>query len=453
MKLSNIKRKFIESYSGNGRTVLTPTGYKEILQVHKTVPYRKFKIVLANGLFLDCAHNHVVIDEAKCEHYAENALGVILQTELGLSEVINVINLEIEEHMYDISIDSDDELYYSNGILSHNSGKSVTSAIYLAHMYNFKRDINIGIVANKGPMAREFLANTKNILIELPVWMQQGSTVWNKGSIENESKMRILTDVPSSDSFRGFTISCLDGDSKVNVYDKKDKCYKTISLAKLHSCCIPSNTITINDRFLIETPQGYNDFIGVQETTNTGLIITHTGGEIRCTKEHLILVNGEFVEAQDLRIGQLIENFEITNIKEDNIAKKYYDPVHVNGDHTYISENITHHNCLVIDEAAYLKSQIWEEFSDAIFPSQSGLAWKKNIILSTANGMNFFYKMVQGARDKSNGMIIHEVDWKDVPRYKSDGTQMTNEEFMNKIVSEKGILHFNQAYANEFNEC
>ena len=199
------------------------------------------------------------------------------------------------------------------GLMGRQSGKTISTAIYLSHQYNFNKDINIGIVANKGPMAREFLANAKNIIIELPIWMQQGTSIWNKGSIENESSMRILTDVPSSDAFRGFTIAIL-----------------------------------------------------------------------------------------------------------------------------------------VMDEAAFIRSTIWGEFADSIFPSQSGLAWKKNIILSTANGMNHFYQMVKGARGGTNGMKIFEVDWKDVPRYKPDGSQMTNEEFQKKIVDKNGIVYFNQNFANEF---
>lgn len=199
------------------------------------------------------------------------------------------------------------------GLMGRQSGKSISTAIYLAHRFNFSKDLNIGIVGNKGAQAREFLANTKNILIELPVWMQQGINVWNKGSIENESKMRILTDVPNSDAFRGYTIAIL-----------------------------------------------------------------------------------------------------------------------------------------VVDECAFIRSTVWEEFADSIFPSQSGLAWKKNIILSTANGMNHFYQMVKGAREEMNGMNIFEVDWKDVPRFNPDGSQMKPEEFQKKIVDKHGLIYFNQNYANEF---
>jgi len=216
-KLSKLTtRKFIESYPGNGRKIRTPTGYVEVLE---------------------CAHNHVVIDECGNEHYACNSGNAVLQTVYGNSSVKSVEDLNVEESMFDISIDSTEEVYYSNGVLSHNSGKTISTGIYLTHLYNFNKDINIGIVANKGPMAREFLANVKNMFSELPIWMQQGTTTWNKGSIESESMTRILTDVPTQDAFRGFTISCLSGNSEVNVYDKIDKKYKTITFAELYETC------------------------------------------------------------------------------------------------------------------------------------------------------------------------------------------------------------------------
>lgn len=234
-------RKFIESYPGNGRKILTQNGYKEIIEVHKTIPYRKFRIILENELFLECAYNHVIIKQDYSEVYAKDSLNSFIITQLGISRVIEVIDLEVEENMYDISIDSQDELYYSNGILSHNSGKSISTGIYLCHQYNFNKELNIGIVANKGAMAREFLSNVKNMFIELPIWMQQGTLVWNQGSIQNESKMRILTDVPSSDSFRGYSVhilvidECISEKETVTVRDKETGEIKTLTVKELYN--------------------------------------------------------------------------------------------------------------------------------------------------------------------------------------------------------------------------
>lgn len=199
------------------------------------------------------------------------------------------------------------------GLMGRQSGKSISTGIYLCHQYNFNKDLNIGIVANKGAMAIEFLSNVKNMFLELPIWMQQGTLVWNQRSVKNESNMRILTDVPSSDSFRGYSI-----------------------------------------------------------------------------------------------------------------------------------------HILVIDENAFIRPNIWDAFADSIFPAQSGLSWKKNISISTANGMNFFYNLVKGAREGVSGTKIFEVDWRDVPRYDTDGSIMEPEKFKEKIVKKYGVIYFEQNYGNNF---
>lgn len=120
------------------------------------------------------------------------------------------------------------------GLMGRQSSKSISTSIYIAHSCIFEKERNIGIVANKGGLAREFLANSKNIIIELPVWLQPGIKAWNKSFIEFDNDMRVLTDVPSQDSFRGFSIHCLDGKSEVEVYDKIEKQFKTISLEELY---------------------------------------------------------------------------------------------------------------------------------------------------------------------------------------------------------------------------
>ena len=313
VSLSKItKRQFIESYPC-GKKVLTPLGYKEIEYIHKTIPYEKYRIETENGLVLECAYNHVIILANGDECYAKDCLNKIVKTQKGDSRIIKCIDLHIKENMYDITIKEDTELYYSNGILSHNCGKSVMTAIYLAWKFIFTENINIGICANKGSLAREFLNNVKMILEFLPMWLRVGVTVWNKGSISSESNTRILTDVPNQNSFRGFSI-----------------------------------------------------------------------------------------------------------------------------------------NILVIDEVAFIKSTIWNEFADSIFPSQSSLSWKKNILISTPNGLNHWKTICDKAKSGESGYLFHFVDWRDVPRFDNKGRQLTAEEFKNKIIRKNGITFFNQNYACEF---
>ena len=345
--------KYIETYPANGRKILTPLGYKEIEYVHKTIPYQKYRIKTEKGLALECAENHVIILFDNTECYAKNSLNKIVKTINGFERIIECKDLGIKENMFDISIKEDTELYYSNGILSHNSGKSVTTAIYLVWKFNFDHDKNIGICANNGGLAREFLNNVRNMFYGMPMWMRVGVTVWNKSSIESENKMRILTDGPSQSSFRGYTISIL-----------------------------------------------------------------------------------------------------------------------------------------VVDETAFISPTVFREFIDSVAPSQSALAWKKNLFISTANGLNHFYELVQGAKrrkeykfideeeknrltekykDKvlsieknydmtynliidapSNGMLYYEVNWRDVPRYNSKGEQISPEDFRESVIDKYGLIYFNQNYGGNF---
>lgn len=216
-----------------------------------------------------------------------------------------------------IQLLSDDSIENVISMQPRQSSKSTTTSVKLAHLYCFKKDLTIGIVAYSGNSAREFLDKTKKILIGLPIWMQPGTVTWNKGSIECENNIKILTDVPSSDSFRGY------------------------------GC-----------------------------------------------------------------------------------------------------------NIIVVDECAYLDPAGWIDFTDGVLPSQAGLAFKKLVILSTPKGKNHFYDIWQGAGDtletSINGFVRHRVDWRLVPRFKSDGTKYDPEEFKQQQIKTGGLVVWNSAYECKF---
>lgn len=106
------------------------------------------------------------------------------------------------------------------------ASKTTTCGVKLAHLFCFERDLTIGIIAYNGESAREFLDKAKKMIIALPIWIQPGMNVWNKGSIECENNVRILTDVPSGDSFRGFTCNiilvdeCVGEDTFITIRNK-----------------------------------------------------------------------------------------------------------------------------------------------------------------------------------------------------------------------------------------
>jgi hypothetical protein len=54
----------------------------------------------------------------------------------------------------------------------------------------FQDDYSIAILANKGSLAREILGRIQYAYEYLPLWLQQGIIVWNKGNIELENKSK-----------------------------------------------------------------------------------------------------------------------------------------------------------------------------------------------------------------------------------------------------------------------
>ena len=236
-------------------------------------------------------------------------------------------------------------------VFPRQAGKSATTAVWLTWLFLFKEQINIGICANRGSTATDFLANVKNIFTCLPIWFQQGIKVWNVKRIEGENGTRILTDATSGDSFRGSTM-----------------------------------------------------------------------------------------------------------------------------------------NVVVVDEAAYVAATKWESFVDSVLPSQSSLAWKKTIFISTPNGLNHFYSMVKDSKKRkvienvqeseiaeikkketvldtvknkygtfdvqidkpSNDMKLITVDWREVPRYDRKGNLIDPETFKQQVIDRDGLQFFLQAYACEF---
>lgn len=250
-KETKINHEKIISYVEPNIDVLTDVGYVHVDRINKMIPMLKV-IVKTKDFTLECAENHVIIDQDNNEVFAKDSLGKIVKTVKGLQEVIEVQECGYNEDMYDLVL-REHHLYFTNGILSHNSGKTSTTAIFLAWKYNFGFNFNIGILANKGGTAREFLSSTKDILINLPMWMQVGTQIWNVSAIKNENNVRILTDVPSENSFRGFTCAIL-------VVDECAWIRTTLIEPTLDSLLPSQGALAYKKNIFLSTPHGLNHF-------------------------------------------------------------------------------------------------------------------------------------------------------------------------------------------------
>lgn len=169
------------------------------------------------------------------------------------------------------------------------------------------------------------------------------------------------------------------------------------------------------DEYEILTPTGWSDFLGVRCSENECLQISFSDDtEIVCTKEHKFLVGSSWVSAKDLCINDILSGKKIINVAQSP-KQSVYDPVEVEQGNCYISNDVISHNCLVLDEFAFVQSNLAEEFFTSVYPTLSSGKDSKLIIVSTPNGMNHFYKMWQEAVDGVNGFDYVSADWRAVP--------------------------------------
>ena len=98
---------------------------------------------------------------------------------------------------------------FSIVLACRQSGKSISSVVYLLWYACFHPEKTIAILANKGAIAREMLARITLALENLPYFLQPGCKALNKGSIEFSNNSKIVANATSASSIRGLSVNLL----------------------------------------------------------------------------------------------------------------------------------------------------------------------------------------------------------------------------------------------------
>ena len=106
-------------------------------------------------------------------------------------------------------IESFHEHRFNIAKLPRQTGKSTTCVSYLLHYILFNDNVNVGILANKLSTARDLLSRLQLAYEQLPLWIQQGIVVYNKGSMELENGSKILAASTSASAVRGMSFNII----------------------------------------------------------------------------------------------------------------------------------------------------------------------------------------------------------------------------------------------------
>jgi hypothetical protein len=153
---------------------------------------------------------------------------------------------------------------------ARQSGKTETVAAIMLWLVLFHEHYAIAILANKAAQAREILSRVQLAYEHLPMWIQQGVSEWNKGSIELENGSSIIIGATSSSAIRGRTINFLYMDEFAHVQagiqeEFFTSVYPVISSGKESKLVITTTPKGMEMFWKIwtESEQGRNDYVRV----------------------------------------------------------------------------------------------------------------------------------------------------------------------------------------------
>lgn len=216
-------------------------------------------------------------------------------------------------------------------------------------------------------------------------------------------------------------------------------------------------SVIYNDKYEVLTPDGFKSFDGILCGINTIIhIVLKNGIELKCSPKHKIIINEQFeyVHADSLATDMTVYtkngHISIISVEVINTPSTVYELLNVHDNHMYSVNDIYCHQCLYLDEFAFIQPHIADAFIASVFPTISSGKTTQVIITSTPNGMNHFHSMWEDAvedtdltAETANSYVRSEIPWN------ADGLGR-DEEWANNERKRIGEIRFNQEYLCEF---
>lgn len=235
-----------------------------VKRAFRTVPYRAWRLTTETKSLIGADKHRVIREDGSCAWLEDLVAGDRIKTDVGIETVVSCRDLGVSVHMYDIQVETDDEndpnnhLFYSDGILSHNT---TVAAGYLLWKAMFRPDTTILIAANKLSQALEIMDRIRFAYEHLPDHIRAGVTEYNKGTVTFDNGSKITARATSSDAGRGLSITTLYLDEFAFVQPNKASEFWTSIQPVLStggSCIITSTPKSDEDQFA-QIWKGAND--------------------------------------------------------------------------------------------------------------------------------------------------------------------------------------------------
>jgi hypothetical protein len=146
------------------RKVLAPDGnFVKVTHVYKTIPMLVWKIEVGD-FFLECAAKHLVVTSRGTIPVDCVKLTDLVFTQSGWESVKAITNTGQERELFDLRVDSDEHLYFTGGIASHNSTGLISAELFKCN-----------ILPNYRSLYLTPLKEQSKTIADLMLGMQRGS--------------------------------------------------------------------------------------------------------------------------------------------------------------------------------------------------------------------------------------------------------------------------------------
>ena len=139
------------------------------------------------------------------------------------------------------------------------------------------------------------------------------------------------------------------------------------------------------------------DSVNITEPSDTITLKTKNNKNLTCALDHILIdENGNEVFAKDslnckVKTIDLCDE-QIIEVLHNNKKEVLYDlSLNNESSHTYYTNGILSHNCIIIDEMSFIPKNIIDDFFASVMPIISSSKKSKAIVVSTPNGASGLY--------------------------------------------------------------
>lgn len=179
--------------------VQTPKGWSSIKRTLRTVPYEIYELVVGSKL-LKCADLHLVMTPTGKKAVVDLQAGDLVFTVDGLEPVVSIVPTGTWEEMCDLELADEDHVYYTDGILSHNT---TIVAMYFLWLANFKDNKELIIASKNMDHAVQIMDRVKTAYDALPHWLKAGARFNSRTMLEFDNGSKIKSEATSEKTGRG----------------------------------------------------------------------------------------------------------------------------------------------------------------------------------------------------------------------------------------------------------